>query len=118
MDDISENGPQAAIERLEERIERLAAKIENCRKLMLAARLAIVVGGLLVVGLFTGLLYGDPVVLVTAIAAFLGGIVLLGSNSSTAAQAREQIEEAELERDGLIGALQLRELRAGPRTLQ
>src|SRR5690242_12919054 len=105
MDAISSNGPQAEIERLEERIEQLAATIENCRKLMLAARLAIAFGAVLVAALLTGFLWAQPLVLVTAIVSFLGGIVLLGSNSSTAAEAREQLEEAEIKRDEWIGAL-------------
>jgi hypothetical protein len=115
MDVISENGPQAEIERLEQRIEALAARIETCRKLMLAARIAIAFGALLAVALLTGLLGAQAWILVTAIVALLGGIVLLGSNSSTAAQAREQMEEAEIKRDEWIGALQLRDL--GPRAL-
>ena len=115
MDLISSDGPQAEIERLEERIEALAARIETCRKVALAARIAIAFGGLLAVALLTGLLGAQPLVLVTAIASLLGGIVLLGSNSSTAAQAREQMEEAEIKRDEWIGALQLRDL--GPPAL-
>jgi undecaprenyl pyrophosphate phosphatase UppP len=115
MDAISSTGPQAEIARLEERIEQLAAKIENCHKLMLAARIAVAFGGVLVAALVTGVLYADPVLMITAIAAVLGGIVLLGSNSSTASEAREQMEEAELQRDEWIGALQLRDL--GPRAL-
>ncbi len=115
MDVISSSGPQAEIERLEERIEALAARIENCRKIMLAARISIAVGGVLVVALLTGLLWAEPLVLVTAIVALLGGIVLLGSNSRTAAEAREQMEEAEITRDEWIGALHLRDL--GPRAL-
>ena len=110
MDAISSSGPQAEIERLEERIEQLAAKIENCRKLMLAARIAITFGAILGVSLLTGLLWAQPLVLVTSIVSFLGGIVLLGSNSSTAAEAREQLEEAEIKRDEWIGALRLRDV--------
>lgn len=113
MDVISESGPQAEIEHLEERIEALAATIENCRKVMLAARAAIAFGGILIAGLVTGLL-GSESFLVAAIVSLLGGIVLLGSNSRTATEAREQLEEAEIKRDEWIGALQLRDL--GPRT--
>ena len=107
MDAISSAGPQAEIARLEERIEQLATKIDNCRKLMLAARIAVAFGGVLIAALLTGVLRDEPVFLVTAIVALLGGIVLLGSNSSTAAEAREQMEEAEIKRDEWIGALQL-----------
>jgi uncharacterized protein YacL len=115
MDFISSTGPQAEIERLEERIEALAAKIENCRKVMLAARIILAFGGILIAALLTGVLQPDPLALVTAIVAILGGIVLLGSNRSTAAEAREEMEEAEIKRDEWIGALRLRDL--GPRAL-
>jgi uncharacterized protein YacL len=115
MDFISSIGPQAEIERLEERIEALAAKIENCRKVMLAARIILAFGGILMAGLLTGVLQPDPLALVTAIVAILGGIVLLGSNRTTAAEAREEMEEAEIKREEWIGALRLRDL--GPRAL-
>ena len=115
MDFISSTGPQAEIERLEARIEALAAKIENCRKIMLAARIVIAFGGVLAVAMITGLLWPDPLVLVTSIVALLGGVVLLGSNRSTAAEAREQLEEVEIKRDEWIGALRLRDL--GPPAL-
>ena len=115
MDFISSAGPQAEIERLEERIEALAARIENCRKVALAARIILAFGGILIAALLTGLLRPDPLALVTAIVAILGGIVLLGSNRSTAAEAREEMEEAEIKRDEWIGALRLRDL--GPRAL-
>jgi hypothetical protein len=61
----------------------------------------------------------DPLALVIAIVAILGGIVLLGSNRSTAAEAREEMEEAEIKRDEWIGALRLRDLGRdlGPRAL-
>ena len=115
MDFISSAGPQAEIERLEERIEALAAKIDNCRKVMLAARIILACGGILIAALLTGVLQPDPLALVTAIVANLGGIVLLGSNRSTAAEAREEMEEAEIKRDEWIGTLRLRDL--GPRAL-
>ena len=115
MDAISSAGPQAEIARLEARIEQLAAKIDNCRRVMLVGRIAVTLGGLLAATLLTGLLYAEPTLIILAIAAVLGGIVLLGSNSSTASEAREQMEEAELQRDEWIGALQLRELPARPR---
>jgi hypothetical protein len=86
---------------------------------MLAARIILAFGGILIAALLTGLLRPDPLALVTAIAAILGGIVLLGSNRSTAAEAREQMEEAEIQRDEWIGALRLRDLGRdlGPRAL-
>ena len=47
-----ENGdPHEEIVRLEEHIEELAAKIESCRKFILASRIAVASGGLLLAGM-------------------------------------------------------------------
>ena len=51
MSDVigSDGDPHDEIERLEAQIERLAAKIENCGKFILAGRIAAGVGGVLLV---------------------------------------------------------------------
>ena len=96
------------VARLEERIEALDDKIENCRKFMIAARIAIVLG----VGLLTATLLGamvfDPTVFLAAIAAVLGGLIVLGSNRTTADETAEARTAAEAERAALIGQLELR----------
>lgn len=95
------------IVRLEERIEELAAAIESCRKFMLAARAAIAAGAVLLIALAFGLVTFSPMAMVAAFAAVLGGIVLLGSNSSTSDQANAELRAAEAERAALIGEIDL-----------
>lgn len=95
------------IGRLEERIEQLAARIDNCRKFMLASQIAIVLGGALLLMLLLGVIRPDPAVMTAAITAVLGGIVVLGSNASTARNAEAEIAEAEAARAGYIESLAL-----------
>jgi len=47
-------------------------------------------------------------VMTAAITALLGGVVTLGSNSSTAKDAASQLAEAAAARDELIGSIELR----------
>ena len=44
-EDLENGDPREEIVRLEERIEELAAKIESCRKFILASRIAVASGG-------------------------------------------------------------------------
>ncbi len=101
------------IERLEQRIEALADTIESCRKLVLAAKVAIAGGALAMLAMLIGALRFDPVILTAAMAAVLGGIVLFGSNTSTAQQALTQIKEAEAARRELIDRLELPAVEGG-----
>ena len=100
--------PRDEIVRLEARIEALSDKLESCRKFILASRLAIALGGaLLIAGLF-GFIQFDALTLSGAFAAVLGGIVLLGSNGSTAREATDEMAQIEAERSALIGSMGLR----------
>jgi hypothetical protein len=110
MNEISDAAadPHAEIERLEARIEELAARIENCRKFQLAARVAVALGGAWLVAIVIGAVRSDPLALTAAIAAVLGGIVLAGSNGSTAKEASAQLAEAEAGRAALIDMIGLR----------
>ena len=106
---ISETAdPRDQIERLEERIEWLAAKIESCRKFALASRLAVALGGVVLLAMMLGAIRTEPVALATAIAAVLGGFVMMGSNRSTADEAAAELAAAEAERAELIGSIELR----------
>lgn len=107
MDDVISD-PGARIERLEAHIEALGARIENCRKFMLASRVAIALGSLLLAATLFGLIAFDPVVFLAAIAAILGGFVLLGSNRTTADEATAERAEAEAQRAALIDQIDLR----------
>src|SRR5882672_2840857 len=100
--------PREAIDRLEEHIAELEAKLENCQKFAAASRFAMALGGVLLVGLMFGVIPFDPLALTGAMAAGLGGVVTLGSNNSTAKEAAAQLAAAEAERADLIGSIELR----------
>jgi hypothetical protein len=110
MDDLTAQpaDPHAAIARLEERIEQLEARLEGCAKYAAAARFAIVFGAALLLALIFRAIPFDPLAMTAAIAAGLGGIVVLGSNRSTAEEAAAQMAQAQAERAALIGSIQLR----------
>jgi hypothetical protein len=105
---MNEDDAREEIARLEARIEALRDAIERCRKLALAARLAIVAGAALLVLMALGVITFAIANLLGALAAVLGGIVLFGSNSSTWKQTAAAIEEAEALRAQLIESMELR----------
>jgi hypothetical protein len=96
------------IVRLEEQIDDLAARIESCRKFILAGRIAVAGGGAVLIVLLIGAIQFDPVVLAVAVTAILGGIVAVGSNHSTAKEAMHVLIVAEAKRTALIGQIDLR----------
>jgi uncharacterized membrane protein len=100
--------PHEAIARLEARMEELSAQIENCRKFIIASRAAIALGGLVLVAGMIGVIRFDAAIMGGAIAAVLGGIVLLGSNSSTAREAGNELAAIEAQRAKMIGMMHLR----------
>ena len=101
----SEEDPAAQIPRLEAEIERLARVAESCRKVILAAKIAIVLGALVVVVTVAGLIRVDQLVTLAAIAGILGGIAAAGSNSRTLREATANMRAAEARRAELIGTL-------------
>jgi hypothetical protein len=107
--DAGGNGdPHDEIVRLEARIEALSDKIESCRKFILAARIAVTVGGVLLVALLLGAIRFDLQLMMLAMAALLGGIVVWGSNGATAKEAASDLATAEANRKALIGLIDLR----------
>lgn len=100
--------PRDEIVRLEAQIEDLAARIENCRKFILAGRLAMAGGAVVLVAMLFGVIRFDPAVMSGAVAAALGGIVVAGSNGSTAKEAANELTAAEANRAALIGQIDLR----------
>ena len=87
---------------LEERIEELCAKIESCRKFILASRIAVTGGGILLAAMLVGAIRFDLGTMAASVAAFLGGIVVWGSNISTAKEAAKEMAAAEADRAALI----------------
>jgi outer membrane murein-binding lipoprotein Lpp len=96
------------ISRLEDHIEALRDSIARCRKIALAAKLTIGAG---VVWLLLSLLWLVPFVVslvIAAIAAVIGGIVLAGSNSTTWKQTEALLRNSEALRAELIGGIEMR----------
>jgi hypothetical protein len=100
--------PHKEIVRLEAQIEVLAARIENCCKFILAGRIAAAAGGVVLVALLLGAIRFDLQLMMLAMAALLVGIVVWGSNGSTAKEAEDELAAAEASRKALIGLIDLR----------
>jgi len=84
--------PHEEIVRLEEHVEELAAKIE----------IAVAGGGLILAAMLVGVIRSDLGLMAAAVSLLLGGIVVWGSNSSTAKEAAKEIATMESERAALI----------------
>jgi hypothetical protein len=108
--------PHDEIVRLEAEIEEFAARIDGCRKFILAGRIAIAGGGIVLIAMLFGAIRPDLTWLAGAMTAILGGIVVFGSNNSTAKEVASELAKAEAERAALIGGIDLRVIADG-RTL-
>ena len=102
-----ESDPHEQIARLEGEIEALSESAARCAKIALGARIAIGAGGVLFIALVFGLLQPDVLWLLIAAILAMGGIVLYGSNRTTASQIAERIANAERLRAALIGDIEL-----------
>jgi hypothetical protein len=102
QESLEDLDPQWKIIRLEERVEELAARVESCRKFILAARLAVAGGGIVLAAMLVGVIQFDLGLTAAAFAATLGGIVVWGSNGSTARETSKEIVKLESERAALI----------------
>jgi hypothetical protein len=96
------------IARIEEHIEALHDAIAHCRKVALAAKVMIAVGGLWLVSTLFGIVDFVPLMLIAAIAAVIGGIVLAGSNSTTWTQIEDRLEKSEALRAQMIEQTEMR----------
>jgi hypothetical protein len=105
---LEHGDPHELIARLEARIDDLTEVMERCRKIMLASKVAIACGGAWMLAAVLGAVGLDPLALVAAIAAVIGGTVVFGSNTTTAKQIAAAMREAEERRAALIGGLELR----------
>ena len=110
---MSSDGIRDEIERLEDRIEALRLSVARCRKISVAAKAAIVAGFawlvltlLLIAPFYPSLFFG-------AIAAVIGGIVLLGSNATTWNETEAALSKADTARRALIDGIELTTVDAG-----
>jgi hypothetical protein len=96
------------IVRLEAEIDELTGVVERSWKVGLFAKMAVLAGAMWLLASTVGAISLDPVALIGAIAAVIGGIVVFGSNTSTSKQAALGIKAAEARRAELIGRIELR----------
>jgi hypothetical protein len=95
------------IARLEGDIEALAEAAARCRKIAIAAQIAIGAGCVLFAAILLRMIYADALPLIVAATLAMGGIVLYGSNQTTANQIAARIAEAERLRGELISDIEL-----------
>lgn len=105
------------IAELEGRIEALAASIARCVKISRIAKLAIAAGAIWIALVLLRVIPYIPETVVAAMAAVIGGTVLLGSNATTWKQAEAALGEAEATRAALIGRIELRVVGEENRTI-
>ncbi len=96
------------IAELEARIEALTESIACCGKISLSAKLAIAAGAIWLALVLLAVVSFDPGTVIAAMAAVIGGTVLLGSNLTTWRQAEADLREVEAIRADLIGQMELR----------
>jgi hypothetical protein len=101
---MSDDDPRTEILRLEAKIEELRELIERCRKIILISKIAVAIGGIWLLALAI-VMRLDPVSMIGAIAVIIGGIIVFGSNTSTAKQTAAAAEAAEALRAELIGKM-------------
>jgi len=107
---MDDEDPREQILRLEVQIEELAEAVERCRKTIQISKVAIALGGILMVAITLGAVRFDPAVMIGAIAAIIGGTVVFGSNTSTSKQTAAAMKAAEAHRAELISRIDLREV--------
>ncbi len=78
-----------------------------CRKFILASRIAMAGGGIVLAAMFLSAIRFDPGAMAAAVAALLGGVVVRGSNGSTAKEAAKELAAAEADRAALIEMIDL-----------
>jgi hypothetical protein len=103
-----EDDPIDEISRIEAQLEELAEVAEQCRKVILVSKAAIVGAVALMLFIILGLFGSNQVVAIGSIAVLLGGIVTLGSNVSTLRQTMAAMSAADALRSELISRIDLR----------
>ena len=98
---------------IEAHLDELTENIESCRKMIFISKAAIAAGGTLILAIIIGAVGFDPTVLIGAIAAVIGGMVIFGSNTSTLKQSMTNMKAAEAHRAELIGRMDLRVVGGG-----
>jgi hypothetical protein len=95
---------------LESRIAELSEAAERCARTMLAAKMAVIAGVLLLAVMLVGLIPFSPLLFVLAISGVLGGAALFGSTGSTRDQLIAKLKVQEAQRAARIDTLALQEV--------
>ncbi len=95
------------IAQIESEIFDLTDRAENCRKVMIAARVGIIGGGAALAAFIFGILRFDGLVFVVAVTAILVGIVTYGSNKSTREQLLAKVTERKATRAAMIDSVRM-----------
>jgi hypothetical protein len=106
--EVDDADPRDQIARLEARLEELADAMARCRKIKLISQIAIAGGAIWMAAATIGIIGFDPVAMMAAIAAVIGGTVMYGSNTTTSQEIDAAIKDAEADRAALISGLKLR----------
>jgi hypothetical protein len=99
---LGDPDPHEEVVLLEEHIEKLAVKLESCRKFILASRVAVAGGVTVLAAMLVGAIRSDLGFIAASLVSFFGGIVVWGSNRSTAKETAKEITAAESKRGALI----------------
>jgi hypothetical protein len=105
--------PQAEILNIEAHIEEVAQLAERCRKIILMSKVSVAAGAIVSLAIVVGAIRFDSTLMVGAIAAVIGGVVVFGSNTSTLHQAMADMKAAEAYRTDLINRMDLTMVRDG-----
>jgi hypothetical protein len=104
---MMDNDEPDDIGELEAEIERLARVAEGCRKIILAAKVAIGLGAVMLIATVSGLISFDPLIFVGSMTLIIGGIVAAGSNETTLHNTEAEMGAKEALRSRLIDGLHL-----------
>ena len=96
----------------------ISSNLEGCRKAMALSKMAIAAGGIWILVYLLGAIRFEPATMIGAIAAIIGGVVVLGSNSSTVKETMTAMKAAETQRAELIDTIDLRPVGARSGDLQ
>jgi hypothetical protein len=99
---LSDSDLHDQIVRLEADMDELAERMDRCRRIDLAAKLASAAGAIWLSATLFGAITSNPMLMVAALAMVIGGIVVFGSNAATSKEAARKIKAAEALRADLI----------------
>ena len=105
---MADSNTAEQISLLEAEIERLAEIAERCRKIIVAARIAIAAGALWALATALGMIVFNQIAVICSITAVIGGIVAYGSNKTTLQQTLAAMKAADARRSGLIDMIDLK----------